>query len=167
MYGTCDFFDSYGGMPIPDIRIFIDKHTNFGCGYGGIACGKLRGNRKQLQNYNSDVCGYYCIYFSSKRITERDLLKNYWLFVMKKLNWKTINLYMIILLIHVLHKKKKLSFLLSIMSIWKSVHTIILSSKAVSSSIICSHALIEWFFDAIANRDCVVGFEFSEQSNSS
>ena len=71
VYGNCDVFDSYGGMPIPDIRRFIDKHTNFGCGYGGIACGKLRVNRLQLQNYNSDVCGHYCIYFLSKRITEK------------------------------------------------------------------------------------------------
>ena len=70
--GNCDLFDSYGGMPIPDIRRFTDKHMNFGCGYGGIACGKLRVNRKQLQNYNSDVCGHYCIYFLSKRITEKE-----------------------------------------------------------------------------------------------
>ena len=37
VYGNCDFFDSYGGMPKPDIRRCIDKHTNFGCGYGGIS----------------------------------------------------------------------------------------------------------------------------------
>ena len=71
VYGNCDFFDSYGRMSKPDIRKVIDKHTNFGCGYGGIACGKLRVNRKQLQSYNSDVCGHYCIFFLSKRITEK------------------------------------------------------------------------------------------------
>ena len=68
MYGNCDFFDSYGGMPKPDIRRFIDKHMNFGCGFGGIACRKLRVNRKQLQGYNS---GHYCIYFLSKRIPKK------------------------------------------------------------------------------------------------
>ena len=58
-------------MRIPDIRRCIDKHTNFGCGYGGITCGTLRVNRLQLHNYNSDVCGHYCIYFLSKCITEK------------------------------------------------------------------------------------------------
>ena len=24
-----------------------------------------------MENYNSDVCGHYCIYFLSKRITEK------------------------------------------------------------------------------------------------
>ena len=79
VYRNCDFFDSSGGMPKSDIRRFIDKHTTFGCGYGGIACGKLRVNRIQLQSYNSDVCGQYCIYFLSKRIAEKRLMEKYWL----------------------------------------------------------------------------------------
>ena len=58
-------------MPIPDIKRVIDKHRTVGCEYGGVACGKLRSNRKQLQGYNSEVCGHYCIYFLSKRITEK------------------------------------------------------------------------------------------------
>ena len=61
VYGNCDFFDSYGGMPAHDITRFIDKHTD----------SRVKMNRKQLQSYTSDVCGQYCIYFLSKRITEK------------------------------------------------------------------------------------------------
>ena len=38
---------------------------------GVCPCGNLRVNRIQLQSYNSDVCGHYCICFLSKRITEK------------------------------------------------------------------------------------------------
>lgn len=53
----CDYFDSYGDPPITEIDAFINKHIE----------GLKRYNRKQLQQYNSDVCGQYCIYFIAKR----------------------------------------------------------------------------------------------------
>ena len=48
MEAVITLLDNYVDTPESDIRRFIDENTSFGCGYGGIVCGKLGINRKQL-----------------------------------------------------------------------------------------------------------------------
>ena len=55
--GDCDYFDSYGDSPIKEIDAFINKHMR----------GTKTINKKQFQQFGSDVCGQYCIYFTVKR----------------------------------------------------------------------------------------------------
>lgn len=52
-----DFFDSYGLPPLhEDLRNFISNNcTNYNC------------NLRRYQEYDTDVCGQYCVYFLHQR----------------------------------------------------------------------------------------------------
>ena len=62
-HGNCDYFDSYGQMPMPDTEMFI-KH---------YAKGIIQMNKRQIQSLGSDVCGQYCIYYLSKRAVNQTM----------------------------------------------------------------------------------------------
>ena len=63
--GNCEYFDSYGQDPVPDIERFLLKNTR----------GTYQMNKIQFQSYNSDVCGQYCIYYLAKRCENNSMNK--------------------------------------------------------------------------------------------
>jgi len=63
--GVGEYFDSYGEAP------FIDHFLNF----LKQNCRTWNYNKKELQALDSDVCGYYCIWFLSERARGKSMHK--------------------------------------------------------------------------------------------
>jgi len=59
-----DYFDSYGRIPLPKFKSFLDKYAL-----------EWQYNNKQLQTPLTSTCGQYCIYFLYQRVREMPLQK--------------------------------------------------------------------------------------------
>lgn len=67
---NCEFFDSFGRSPkYYKFENYIKKHAD-----------KVKWNKKQIQGFNSSICGYYCVLFLLLKARNHEIrlfLKNF------------------------------------------------------------------------------------------
>ena len=54
--GMPEYFDSSGNMPLPQMEVYLTRYAP-----------KYKKNTRRVQDYGTDTCGEFCVYYVKKR----------------------------------------------------------------------------------------------------